>query len=395
MTNNDYFWSVLAEIEPSGNINAPGERPTLFFNSYLQFGCGDQNRMVRDCFLAAGLSSDMTHGSGHVFEQVFFDGSWHIYDLFARVFFPARDNVRPAALSEVERDPYLAVRAEKTAVGFWLPSDTRKYQFPDREIAMPDMAYQLRPGESLRYYWHNDGRYNPTLVNGTDHSTLWNQGPLLHGKPMNWGNQFPPYTANGIFSFAAAPRADLPALSDWHDGSFVYRFFSPYIVCGATVKTSSDNGSRHGRTFLRSGKDLDPRAQPQLMMAGIKLDKVCTDRHLYWIRITPPPGGKISHFEHQAIVLMNPKLLTPVLTKGDNARIRLTANSGSTADITIQYHEEAGPMEIDGGTRFGWVAGHERQLLVCQARQAAHVPCEELMQLQRRRSSPRQAAKHR
>ena len=240
VTNNDYFWSVVAEIQPSGAMISPGEHPTIFFNSYLQFGCGEQNRMVRDFFLAAGLSADMTHGSGHVFEQVFFDGSWHLYDLFARVFFPARDNLRPAALSEVERDPYLAVRAERTAVGFWLPSDTRKYQFPDREIAMPDMAYQLRPGESLRYYWHNDGRYNPTLVNPTEHSTPWKEGPLLHGKPMNWANHFPPYTANGIFSFSCTPRADHPALSDWHDGAFIYKFFSPYVICGATVKTSSD-----------------------------------------------------------------------------------------------------------------------------------------------------------
>ena len=65
------------------------------------------------------------------------------------------------------------------------------------------------------------------------------------------------------------------------------------------------------------------------------------------------------------MVLMNPKVLTPVLAKGNNT-ISFTANAGSSADITIQYHEEAGPLEIDGGTRFGWVAGHERQLLVAQ-----------------------------
>ena len=365
VAHNDYFWSTAQEIEPSGEITDPGEIATLYLNSYPEYGCGDQNRMVRDCFLAAGLSSDMTHGSAHVFEQVFFEGSWHIYDLYTRLFFPARDNQRPAALSEVERDPYLTVRVDRPVNGYWLPSDTRIYQFPDREIALPDMAYRLRPGEAFRYYWHNDARYNPLLTGGTEHATIWKDGPLFHGKPLHWANHFPPYTANGIFSFACTPREDHPALSDWHDGSFVYQFFSPYVICGATVNVSSDSGSAPTvEMSYDQGKSWIPT--PPATDGTVDLDRLSMARHFYWIRVTPPAGGKVAHFEHQAIVLMNPEVLTPVLQKGQNT-LQFTAESGSSADITVQYHEENdAPLEIEGGARFGWVQGFPRQLLVCQ-----------------------------
>ena len=88
VAHNDYFWTTVQDIRASGEISDPGEEVPVYLNSYPEFGCGEQNHMVRDCFLAAGMSADSTHGSQHVFEQVFFDGSWHIYDLFARMFFP-------------------------------------------------------------------------------------------------------------------------------------------------------------------------------------------------------------------------------------------------------------------------------------------------------------------
>jgi hypothetical protein len=366
VAHNNYFWSTAQEIEPSGDVTDPGEEAILYLNGYPQYGCGEQNRMVRDCFLSAGLSSDMTHGSAHVFEQVFFDGSWHIYDLFARMFFPARDNQRPAALSEVERDPYLTVRVDRPENGYWLPSDTRIYQFPDREIAQPDMAYRLRPGEAFRYYWHNDARYNPLLANGTDHAAIWSDGPKPRGKPLHWANHFPPYIANGVFSFACTPRQDHPALSDWHDGSFVYQFFSPYVVCGAMVSASSDSGSAPTvEISYDQGNSWIP-APAASKDGSVDLERLCMARHLYWIRVTPPAGGKVAHFEHQAIVLMSPLVLTPVLEKGENT-LSFTAESGSAADVTVQYHEENdAPLEVEGGARFGWLKGFPRQLLVCQ-----------------------------
>ena len=257
-------------------------------------------------------------------------------------------------------------RVDRPVFGFWLPSDTRIYQFPDREIAEPDMGYRLRPGESFRYYWHNAARYNPLLGSETEHSKLWEDGPQSHGKPMHWANHFPPYTANGIFSFACKPREDHPALSDWQNGSFVYRFLSPFVVCGARVNVSSNAGAVP-TVEISYDQGNSWASVPAPDSAGnINLDELCVARHLYWLRVTPPAVGTVDHFEHQAIVLMNPKVLTPVLAEGNNA-INFTADSGAAADVTIQYHEDDDtPLEIQGGARFGWVEGHPRQLLVSQ-----------------------------
>jgi hypothetical protein len=366
VAHNDYFWAPLVEISPFGRIYDPGDYSSCFLNGFLEEGCGEQNRTVRDCFLAAGLSADSTHGSAHVFEQVFFDGSWHIYDLFARIFFPARDNARPACIDEIERDPYLAVRMDKPDFGYWLPSDTRIYQFPDRELAMPDMAYQLRPGESFRYYWHNDGRYNPLLINDTDHCVSWKNGPKLHGRPLHWTNHFPPYFANGVCTFSCTPREDHPALSDWHDGSFIYKFYSPFVVCGARVKASSGQGGV-AAVEISYDQGASWTATPPADNDGASdLNELCLARHAYWLRVTPPGGGRVASFQHRAIVLMNPKVLTPVLSQGDNT-LHFTAQSGGECDMSVHYHEiDEAPLEIVGGCRFGWVEGHPRQLLVCK-----------------------------
>lgn len=365
---SNYRWNDAMNILPTGSTVSPGACSPILLNSYLEFGCGDLNTLTRDAFLAAGLSANMTHGSAHLYEQVFYDGSWHLYDLSPRVFAPARDNSRAASLAEVEEDPYLMTRVTGSPkIKYWLPSHLRRFQFPSRQSTLPEISYQLRPGEAFRYHWYNAGRYNPMKPAKGERTSVWAEATAATGETVGWSTHFPPYSSNGVFSFSCTPRADHPALAEWNSGEFVYKFFSPYTIVGAVVRAISDRGLAAAISLsYDDGKTWVTAPAPHTADGMADLDRLTAARHYYWLKITPPPGDTVTRFEHQAIVMMNPMVLTPELSKGDNP-LRFTADQGASVELTIQYREpSAQPLAIEGGVKFGWKEDQAGQLFVSQ-----------------------------
>ena len=77
----------------------------IMLNSYCGFECGPLNNLAANMFACSGqCPASQTGGYGHSFEEVFYDGKNHIYDLSAQKFFPAMDNETAAYLAEDDNE---------------------------------------------------------------------------------------------------------------------------------------------------------------------------------------------------------------------------------------------------------------------------------------------------
>lgn len=361
----DYFMSHQAEIDGSGNARSVEYRSLAMLNSYCAFECGPLNAMACVLFAtAAGCPAAMTAGYGHSFEQVFYNNQMNLYDLSAQQFFSSRNMLTPASLAEMERDPYLLSGGSGhfTRHGIRACSDSSWINaMPERKV------YTLNPGESFRIYWHNNGLYNNLQANtarSKSDSANWTNVSEIAGvnpaTPVWRVDHRPlPHVALTTHSFDGRPTADNPAFSDCTEQGFSYAVNSAYTILRGEFAADCERElslalSRDGGKSWLSIAPIAPNRW--------QLDYEVRARNHYIVRFNAPISA-LKQLNCKSTAQINPRFLPGALKPGVN-KLRLKADSGSQARVTMQYRQDAAPILFAGGAFFGAIRGMEKQLFL-------------------------------
>ena len=373
---SDYFMTHQATIIPHSNaVKHASYQALTLFNSYCGFECGPLNNMAANMFsCSGGLPATQTSGYGHSFQQVYFDGKNHVYDLSAQMFFPGFDNETPASLKELDRENG-AFQAWGKGGGssFSRQGATRGYS-----LHVPGMqkriAYTLHPGEKARFYFYNDGNYNDIQVKRCiDKRAVHPNDPFPYPIEYRLAQKAPkelvskeqlyqvhrpfPHYSNAYFTFSGKPSKDNGAFSKITEKDFCYEVELPYpIVAGkynavtvdgkqAEIEISTDGG----KSFRKLFTEADGRA-----VYAVRA------RYAYFIKVKAPID-KIDRFEAYTEVMFNSRVQNCKLKEGNNS-ILFKAESGSDADVTISYRNDTKSIEIKDAPYSGAMPGFERQI---------------------------------
>ncbi|MBR0457904.1 MAG: hypothetical protein IJJ26_01585 [Victivallales bacterium] len=381
ISSTDYFIGNQIRFDDHSRVPVPvmGNDALAMLNNYCGFECGPLNNLAANLFTCAGkLPATQTSGYAHSFEQVFFDGKLHVYDLSAQKFFPSHDNRTPASLSEMELEqaPFGKITPVHSSSHF-IRMMTRgtAHQVP---MLQKRVAYDLRPGETFRIWFCNDGVFNDLE---SDNAVKWERADkvsmnelLRNPGPANiWKlpRIFPHFsTAELLYDgkprgLAFEPSAD----------SFIYTVRLPYTIVAAEVaafdgtapipvEVSIDRQEWTPLVYEETAKLPSNRAKASMIYE-------VRARNLFYLRVKAPLA-KCSHFYAKTTATLNPRLLTGALKPGDNP-ITLKASSGD-AIVTFQYRTNAQPVDIRAGVRWGTLKGWERQLVVLNPGKALTIP---------------------
>ncbi|MDD4538676.1 MAG: hypothetical protein PHT80_06640 [Lentisphaeria bacterium] len=370
----DYFMSHQAEISADGSARSVEYRSLSMLNSYCAFECGPLNSLA--CILFATVArcpSAMTAGYGHSFEQVFYNNQMNLYDLSAQQFFSNRNMLTPASLAEMERDPYPLTNGN----GHFARHGIRGCVDSSWINVMPERkAYTLNPGENFRIFWHNNGLYNNVQANfsrsKSDNPNWINISDLAGVEPKTpvWrvDNRPLPHVALATHSFNGRPQADNPAFTDCNDDGFSYPVKSAYailrgefaVVCDRDLSLALSRD--RGTTWLT----IAPIAPNQW-----RLDYEVRARDEYIVRFNAPITA-VKHLAAKTTSQVNPRFLPGALQKGAN-NLRLKADAGTRAQITMQYRQDAAPVVFAGGGSFGAIRGMEKQVFIVTPEQPAQI----------------------
>jgi len=365
---SDYFMDRQISFKPG--LDDPGlamGSAMLMLNSYCGFECGPLNNMTANMFACSGgLLASQTSGYGHSFEQVFYNGKNHIYDLSAQSFFTAMDNESSAYLEEAGDQPGLFCRLAKS------PDHFIRFGHRGFSAQTPDyndkVGVVLAPGERFRVWFGNDGRQNllrciPGSGGGpvrSDRKNLaWKEEftDRCGGKPRK-GNEiyrilrkFPDF-ANGYLELDVKPTAANPAFSDVTAGSFTYRVKSGYqIVCGAYEATLASGGKAPVEVSTDFGKTWrahDPADEYALM-----------GRLEYLVRVKAPITA-VKRFRAKTVLEINARIFPGRLHAGANP-LNLKAADDGQLNVRVQWREKTDRVTVKGGAYAGTIPGFERQ----------------------------------
>ncbi len=362
ISKTDYFIFHPAEFYPDSLRQLrPNYEPLSLLNVYSGDQCGPLNFMTLNLFVqAGGLPANMISGNEHTYEQVFYDGSWHVYDLSAQTFFPSRNKIDAASQEELENDPWLvAIRGASPSHfyrrGFrgesWTPSSSRE-----------EFGISLRPGEAFRYHPYNNGMHNnlQSEWGGKNLTAMAREvtGELRSDRKTWQADRTPPEFSTGVLTANWKQGDSASIFTKNEKDSFCYRIATPYPVAGlhaATVPAfpieySIDNG----RTWA---------APNDLLSLG---------RHGMLIRVKAPLS-ELQSFECKTYVMMSTRALTGMLKPGKN-QIQFLADGSGNAEITLQYRKNAEPIHLSGGVEFGMRKGCEKRFFLLDPAQALEIP---------------------
>ena len=345
------------------------------FNSYCGFECGPLNNMTANMLACAGnMPTTQTAGYGHSFQQVYFDGKNHVYDLSAQMFFPGTDNDTPASLKELDREngafqPW----GKGGGSSFARQGFTRGYA---RHIPgmQERIAYVLHPGEKARFYFYNDGNYNDIQVSRCiDPNAVHPNDPFPYPAEYRLAQKAPaevvateqlyqvyrpfPHYSNAYFSFNGKPTADNGAFTKITANDFCYLVQLPYpIVAGSYKAVTTDGKSADieistdgGKSFRKLVTDADGRATYAVRA-----------RHAYYIKVKAPIS-KVAKFDAYTEVMLNSRVQNCKLQAGKNT-ILFKVDKGEKADITVAYRSDAKEIVIEDAPHNGAMPGFERQI---------------------------------
>ena len=371
---SDYFMNNQVDFAAGGDVPHSVIMDGLaMLNGYCGFECGPLNTVAANLFTLVGdLPASVTLGYGHMFEQVYFDGKNHIYDLSAQKFFPCFDNATSASIAEMGDEPGIFWRMGAS------PDHYIRKGTCDRESRNPvyfdRMAVTLNPGERFRAWAANDGQMNnlQVLRRGKVGRRIKNSAgddERDYGKFVNADDskmlvfrrdRIFPHFSNAFVTFDGRPAADNPAFSDGGN-SFTYRVRNPFpIVFGeyaaflkrggfAKLEMSTDRG----RTF---------RALPQGTDGVSRIEYLVKARHEYLIKVCAPVSD-IARFAARTEVMFNPRLFAGWLHSGRN---ELTLKGvGGTAEVSVAWREPDKEIVVgDNPAYSGTMPGFERQIVV-------------------------------
>ena len=363
IAGNDYFICFPAEFLPHSRSQLrPNYEPLSLLNSYGVDQCGPLNNLLLNLFVqAGGLPANAIAGNEHAFEQVFYDGAWHVYDLSAQTFFPSRNKVDAASQEELENDPWLiASNGSSTPSNFyrrglrgagWVPSSSRT-----------KFAVTLRPGESFRLHPYNDGKYNNL-------QTDWGGAPLaamghevtakLNTNRKTWeADRIPPEFSTGFLTAEWKQGEGKALFSRITQKSFLHRIDTPYPIVAVKVDTEPSAKIEYSVDSGRSWAEPD--------------DLLPRGRHGMLIRIHAPLAS-LQSFRCRTSVQMNTRTLPGMLKPGEN-RLRLLADSPGTAEVLLQYRRPASPIQLGNAIEFGARRGWEKRFFLLNSDRALEIP---------------------
>ena len=376
---SDYFMTHQATIlAHSDNVKHASYQALTLFNSYCGFECGPLNNMAANMFSCAGLlPATQTAGYGHSFQQVFFNGKNHVYDLSAQRFFPGYDNETAASLHELDIENGAFLRWGRGSASFTRQGYTRSYS---RHIPgmQKRIAYTLHPGEKARFYFYNDGNYNDIQTSRCiDPRAVHPSDPYPYSKVHRLAVKAPaetvakeqlyqvhrpfPHYSNAYFSFSGKPSKNNKAFSRITANDFCYEVQLPYpIVAGRYTAVTTDGKNADieistdgGKSFRKLVTEKDGRA-----VYAVRA------RHAYYIKVKAPID-KIAKFDAYTEVMFNSRVQNCKLKEGKNSILFKSAN-GDRADITVAYRTDAKELSIEGAPYSGAMPGFERQLTVVE-----------------------------
>ena len=340
-------------------------------NSYCGFECGPLNQMTKNAFACAGfLPATMTQGYAHSFEQVFYDGKNHVYDLSAQKFFPAFDNETAAELGEMDEQPGLKTRKYGRTDAFI--RNGLRFDIADGAPFMRKLGFTLNPGERFRAWWDNDGEGNDLLcskhANSEPHRKfMLDYTDRLHAdrkttrQPVLRSHRYFPQYGNAFLVFDGRPTETNPAFVASGDG-FAYHVHSPYPVVAAEYRAVGKDGKE---ARLEISTDCGKSYRP--LSSGFVRYEVRA-RYDYWIRVCEPIAG-ISRFFANTEVQLNARVLPGRTKPGKNEFV--LKGKGTEVKVTFAWREPAGEIEVVGALHSGAIPGAENSLVVLDPSQGA------------------------
>ena len=373
MHASDYYANYQACFTPGRDVpHMACYEAMIMLNSYCGFECGPLNNMTANMFATvAKCPSGQTAGYGHEFEQVFYDGKNHIYDLSARKFFPAMDNETSAYLKEVGDQPIINRRVDGN-VDHFMRRGTRGSWVQNPSYGEKFGAV-LNPGERLRVWYANNAQMNNVHtksksgvyglkklgpdacdyadVLGSDQTKCWT---------MRSDRIFPHYSTS-VISFDGVPTRKNPAFGNFTDGSFTYHVRSPYPIVWTEYAAHLKSGKAaplavstdFGKTYhaLPSGKDGNTALEYRLKA-----------RHDFLIRVDAPIGS-VTRFVARTEGEVNPRTY-PGWVKGGENEFTFKAEPGGKATVRVGWREPAKEIVVSGVADAGAIPGFERSLVV-------------------------------
>ena len=348
----------------------------VVLNGYCGFECGPLNNLAANMFATvANCPAVQTGGYGHSFEEVFYDGKNHIYDLSAQKFFPGMDNETAAYLREVGDQPGVHNRVRYSADHF-MRKGTRGHsvQSPDYR---PKVGVTLNPGESFRVWRGNNGEGN-NLQCKTTHGKgkiKWSTpaskiiapiyeketGASHKAEPIRRIDRFFPDFSSGFITFKGRPAAGNPAFTNVTADSFCYNVRSGYPITWARYGAKLSDGTAAELEISTNFKDY--RALPAPGADGaVTLDYLVRARHGYWIRVKAPID-KVASFSAVTEVQVNRRTFPGHAKPGRNEFTLKSASAGQ-ARVTVQWRENVKDVQIAGGAFSGTIPGFERQTVL-------------------------------
>ena len=380
---SDYFMSHQSICDAWSDVPRSVEYEALIMlNSYCGFECGPLNNLAANMFACSGqCPASQTGGYGHSFEEVFYDGKNHIYDLSAQKFFPAMDNETAAYLAEDENEPGIHNRLGKDAHSF-IRNGTRAHRVQTPAF-QPKVAMSLNPGERFKVWFANDG-----TVNDVQHNSRYcgNRRVDFHiAQRVKRGREpykefqyecsketglapckaddvhvidnFFPHYGNGFLTFAGAPTAANPAFTEIKADSFCYLVQSCYPVVAGEYAAVAKNGRPVALEISTDRKAFDHVGTGKAVV-----DYRIRSRNAFLVRVKAPIAD-IASFTASTEVIVNPRILSGKLRPGANT-LTLKATKGKPARVTVGWREPVKEITVAGGIYTGAIPGRERQVVL-------------------------------
>ncbi len=375
---SDYFMTNQVCFPAHSNAVKRGDYLALMLlNDYCGFECGPLNNMAANMFTCAGMMPAVqTGGYGHSFQQVYYDGKNHVYDLSAQRFFPAHDNETAASLRQLDIENGPFQRYANSGGAFIRQGVSRGYT---RHIPTMQkrIAYNLHPGEKMRLYFYNAGAYNdlqtkrcidPNAVHPNDpfpyplEFRIAKEAPkevIASEKVYQLHRPFPHYS-NAYLTFSGKPSKDNGAFCKVTDSDFCYLVDVPYPVISGIYKATVDGkpvgielSTDGGKSFRKLVTDDNGKATYAVRA-----------RQAYYIKVKAPIS-KVDSFSATTEMMFNSRVQNGKLKAGKNTLL-FKARRGEKADVTIAYRYDAKDIVIDDAPYAGTIPGHERQLGVVE-----------------------------
>ena len=351
LSATDYYQIHSAKFPPGSDRPRDTEYDCMtMLNGYCGFECGPMNHLTANLFVFAGrCPASETAGYGHQFEQVFFDGKNHIYDLSAQKFFPAWDNETSAYLEEGGDQPGIFHRMGMSCDhfirmghrGFWGIGLDRPAK----------IGITLNPGERFRVWQVNDGNCNDLI---SDRKTgVYRGGKSDRKQDMDKEThadtekdyiqrveRFFPHYLNGFISFSGKPEKGNGAFSMITPDSFCYTVDGGgYPITAAYYRATKRDGSQaeieistdDGKTFrtIQSPATYAVRA-----------------RMAYLVRVKASMD-EVERFDASTELQLNQRVFPGRIRPGGN-EFMLKAVSGGKARVKVAGRVAAARLKVEG-----------------------------------------------